>query len=124
MKPYFRCVTPYRFLALVTCDKSGDLCLFHQNVCQKIYISHPLCELEINAVWVQILVTVPILCSKIRCRLLHMKFLYSSLGSIFAHKEKTHEIYFQYAQRFLVCGHIVSKCIEILQIFVRMEENP
>ena len=33
-------------------------------------------------------------------------------------------MYFQYAEMLLVCEHIVSKCIEILQIFVRMEENP
>ena len=33
-------------------------------------------------------------------------------------------MYFPYAEMRLVCGHIVSKCIEILQIFVRMEENP
>ena len=41
------------------------------------------------------------------------------------HREKTLEMYFPYAEmlRILVCGHIVSKCIGILQIFVRMNEN-
>ena len=36
-------------------------------------------------------------------------------------REKTHEMYFPYAEMSLVCEQIVSKCIEILQIYVRME---
>ena len=46
------------------------------------------------------------------------------LDQILQQRERTLEMYFTYAEMLLLCGHIVSKCVQILQIFERMEENP